>query len=321
MHIGQSGSQASRPAVLVTGGAGKLGRAVVRDLAGCGYRVVAADRVPSPRNAAGGRHVELELTDTGQLLSAMRGCELVIHLGAIRAPYNNPDQVVFANNTGATFAVLAAAETLGVRRVVVASSISILGDAFAAAPSTPQYAPVDEAHPLRAEDPYALSKAVDEMSCAMFWRRTGVPVALLRLAWVAELAEARDRAQELDGDPSSNTHMRSVLWSYVSVRDAAAACRHALEADTAGVRAYNITAADTLLNGLTADVIAAHAPAVEIRSAIDGHDTAWSLDRARRELGFEPRESWRNFETVTAQENGFQGRALPRELSSPWRKA
>jgi nucleoside-diphosphate-sugar epimerase len=299
MHAERVECQESRPTVLVTGGAGKLGRAVAQDLADHGYLVVTADRVPALRNAAGGRHVELELTDTGQLLSAMRGCELVIHLGAIRAPYRNPDQVVFANNTGATFAVLAAAETLRVRRVVVASSISILGDAYAAAPSTPRYAPVDEEHPLRAEDPYALSKAVDEMTCAMFWRRTGVPVALLRLAWVAELTEARDRAQELDRDPSSNTHMRSVLWSYVSVHDAAVACRHALEANTGGVRAYNITAADTLLNGLTAEVIAAHAPAVEIRGAIQGHDTAWSLDRARQELGFEPRESWRHLDTHT----------------------
>ena len=111
--------------VLVTGGSGRLGQFAIRDLLAHGHDVVNADR----RRAAGegapaARFVETDLGDVGQVAGAMAGCDAVVHLGAIPAPYGHADEVVFGNNTRATFAVLQAASLLGVRRAAIASSVS-----------------------------------------------------------------------------------------------------------------------------------------------------------------------------------------------------
>src|SRR3954462_15238029 len=92
--------------------------------------------------------------DVGQITGAMAGCDAVIHLGAIPNPYGHADEVVFNNNVRATFATLQAASLLGIRKAVIASSISALGSAWALEPFPMAYAPVDEAHPLVVKDCY-----------------------------------------------------------------------------------------------------------------------------------------------------------------------
>jgi nucleoside-diphosphate-sugar epimerase len=126
----------------------------------------------------------------------------------------------------------------------------------------------------------------------MFHRQTGTAVAALRFHWVALVEEAAARAEELRSDPAADDWWR-LLWGYVDIRDAAAACRLALAADGIGFEAFNIVAADTLSDTPTEDLIRTHAPQVEIRSAIPGTASAFSVEKARRMLGWEPRYSWR----------------------------
>src|SRR5688572_24830135 len=120
--------------VLVTGGSGHLGQFVIRDLIDRGHDAVNADRRPpsqdGPAGAPSVRFVETDLGDVGQVAGALSGCDAVIHLGAIPAPYRHPDEVVFGNNTRATFATLQAAALVGVRRAVIASSVSAYGSAW-----------------------------------------------------------------------------------------------------------------------------------------------------------------------------------------------
>ncbi len=144
--------------VLVTGGNGRLGRWVNRELAAHGHQVVSIDRqLPGEGQGSAGGAVQYrvaELGDVGQVIGALAGCQAVIHLGAIPVPWQQPDEVVFGNNTGATFAVLHAATLLGMRTAVIASSVAALGMFWAPRPFFPHYAPVDEAHPLLPHDPY-----------------------------------------------------------------------------------------------------------------------------------------------------------------------
>jgi nucleoside-diphosphate-sugar epimerase len=275
--------------ILVTGAGGRLGKAVVDELLGRGWEVGAVDRaVPADhRPEVGWRQVELG--DVGQVAGAMAGCQGVVHLGAIPVPYRHPDEFVFANNTQATFAVLQAASLLELRRIVIASSISALGPSWSPTPSTPLYAPVDEWHPLRPADAYGLSKQVDEQTAAMVQRRTGISVAALRFAWIATAEEATGMAARLAQHPAEATR---TLWSYVDIRDAAAACRLALEAEI-GFEAFNVIASDSLSETPTEELIRRHAPDTEIRRPIQGTDSAYSIDKARRLLDYEPRYSWR----------------------------
>ena len=279
--------------VLVTGGSGRLGEAVVRDLLAHGHAPANADRCPPRAEAAGlAPWRETDLGDVGQVAGALAGCAAVVHLGAIPAPYGHADEVVFANNTRATFAVLQAASLLGVRKAVIASSLSALGTAWAPQPFAPAYAPVDEDHPLLVRDAYGLSKEVDERTAEMVHRRTGMAVAALRFHWVAREEEARAKAAELSVDPEADDWWR-LLWGYVDVRDAAAACRLGIEAEGLGFAAFNVTAADTLSDVPTEELIRRFAPSTELRRVIPGTDTAFSLDKARRLLGYEPKHSWR----------------------------
>jgi UDP-glucose 4-epimerase len=84
------------------------------------------------------------------------------------------------------------------------------------------------------------------------------------------------------------------LWSYVDIRDAAAATRLALEADGLGFEVFNVTAADTLSEIPTEELLREFAPSVEIRQPIPGNASAYSIEKARRVLGYEPAHTWRD---------------------------
>ena len=277
--------------ILVTGAGGKLGQAVVDDLLAHDYEVVGADRRSPLQPRPGARFVETELGDVGQVAAAMSGAQGVIHLGAIPGPNRHAGEVVFGNNTRATFAVLEAARLLGVRKAVIASSISALGPSFSPEPTTPLYAPVDEDHPLLGADPYALSKEVGERTAAMFHRRAGMSVAALRYTYIGRPDEAAESAARIQRDPAAGIR---TLWSYVDIRDAATATRLALEADGLTFEVFNVAAADTLSDIPTEKLLREYAPSVEVRKPLPGHASAYSIEKARRVMGYEPAHSWRD---------------------------
>ncbi|HET8523305.1 MAG TPA: NAD(P)-dependent oxidoreductase [Thermomicrobiales bacterium] len=283
--------------VLVTGGSGRIGSATVQELLSHGYGVVNADQRPPSRDTipegSDYRYQQTDLGDVGQVAGALSGCDALIHLGAIPSPYRHPDEVVFLNNVGATFAALQAAMLLGVKKAVIASSLSALGTAWAPEPFPPLYAPVDEAHPLLPHDCYGLSKEVDERTAEMFHRRTGMQILAYRFPLVASMAEIKHLAEIMRENPAAQDNWK-VLWAYIDVRDAALACRLGIEADGLGFDVFNISAADTVGSAPTEDLIKQYAPSVEIRHPLPGTATAFSFEKARRLIGYEPQYTWRN---------------------------
>jgi nucleoside-diphosphate-sugar epimerase len=284
--------------VLVTGATGLLGREVVRDLVANGYRVHAVDRrPPEPGTLPEGDvwFIETDLHDLGQVAQVMRGCVAVIHLGAIPRPYAHPDDVVFSNNTIATFTVFQAASLLGIDRIAFASSESIYGTAWTPRRFFMQWAPADESHPLRVHDAYALSKETDEATARMFCQRDRISAAALRFAWIgsreAQFAQVRER-----GD-APTPQDAALLFSYVDIRDAARACRLAIEVAAVrpfGFRAFNIMAADTLVTIPTEEALRRYAPDTEIRSPLPGFSGGFDCSAAKEILGWEPQHSWRD---------------------------
>lgn len=283
--------------VLVTGGSGHLGQFVVQDLLDHGYEVINADRRPPPNHGRGqpspARFIQTDVGSVGEVAGALAGCAAVVHLGAIPAPYRHADEVVFTNNTQATFAVLQAASLLGIKQAVIASSISAYGNAYSPRVTVPRYAPVDEGHPLLNHDAYGLSKEVDERTAEMFHRRTGMSVAAMRFHWVAAPGEALARVAAANASLADPQTSR-VLWGYVDARDAASICRLALAAGDIGYEAFNVTAADTLAELPTAELLRTYAPSVEIRQPIPGFASPYSIAKAKRLLGWEPAHSWRD---------------------------
>ena len=280
--------------VVVTGGSGKVGRAVVRDLLEHGHDVLNVDRTaPDPaRSPAGAPFLPADLTDFGQTLEALSGGELmpgveaVVHLAAIPSPVHATPDVVFSTNIRSTHTVFAAAARLGLARVVWASSETTLGTPFR---TPPQYTPVDERHPLRPESSYALSKVLGEEMARQFARWSEIPFVGLRFSNVMERADYEQFPSYWD-DP----HIRNWnLWSYVDESHAAQAVRLALGADVRGAQAFIIAAADTVMRRPSRELMAEVFPGVALADQLAEHGTLLGIDEARRVLGYDPVFSWR----------------------------
>ena len=141
---------------------GRIGQYVVKELLSSGHEVTVFDRVAPPAEK-GVRWVRGDIEDLGEVISALRGAEAVIHLAAFTMPYRDvPDHVLFRCNTMGTYIVHEAAFTLGIKRVVSTSSGAVVGWTYRTRELRPQYLPVDEDHPVSPQDPYGLSKLCGE---------------------------------------------------------------------------------------------------------------------------------------------------------------
>ena len=281
--------------VAVTGGSGKLGRAVVRDLVEHGHEVINLDRAPSTDPA--GTFVRVDFTDYGQVLGAFLGVDdrfdrldAVVHLAAIPAPGLVPNTAAFENNILSTHHVFAAARAAGVRTVVWASSETVLGLPFGP-DSPPPYIPVDEEYHPRPNSAYSLAKTLEEEMAAQFCRwdpestMTG-----LRFSNVMEVADYADFPSFQD-DPGRRIWN---LWGYIDARDGAQAVRLALTRPGPGVEICIIASPDTVMQRPSSELAAESFPDVRLTRPLTGYETLLGIGKARRVLGFDPRHSWRD---------------------------
>lgn len=268
--------------VLVTGAGGMIGRTVVDDLVAQGILVTALERI-EPDGLPADRMVIGDAGDPAAVEEALVDADAVIHLAALPSPNNGSPLEVFGGNTRATFVVLEGAGQRGIRRVVVSSSYSITGLPWASETLHPAYVPVDEKLPLQIEDPYGLSKQVDEATALMMTRRHGMTVIALRLPFVANEQRRRDRLAATTADPLIGS---AELWSYLDLRDAAQALRMSLTVPASGFHAVLIAAPETLAPYATEELLARYHPSVPVRRAVPGRDVPMDLSRARDLLGF-----------------------------------
>ncbi len=274
--------------VVVTGGTGKAGRAVIKDLLAHGYEVLSVDVLtpPEPPRQRLTSFLKADLTELGQVIEVLTGYDAVIHLAAIPAPGIQTEEVTFRNNTLSTYNIFSAAVTLRLQRVVWASSETTLGLPFDRV--KPVYAPIDEEHPLNPESSYALSKVLSEEMARQFNRWSGIPIIGLRFSNIMEPHDY-ERFASYQADA---TLRKWNLWGYVDARDVAQSCRVGLEADIKGAEAFIIAAADTVMERPNRELMAEVFPGVELKQVGD-HDTLLSIDKARRLLGYKPQFSWR----------------------------
>jgi nucleoside-diphosphate-sugar epimerase len=272
--------------VVVTGGSGKAGRAVVNELNDRGYQTLNVDlSIPS---ASWGWALGADLTDLGQTIEALRDADAVIHLAAVPAPEMRPEQETFRNNILSTYNVFSAAVDLGLEKVVWASSETVLGLPFE--DELPDYVPIDEHQTPYPESSYALSKVLGEQIAHQVNRRFGLPIAGLRISNIMEPQEY-ERFPTFWDDPAIR---KWNLWGYVDARDVAQAARLALELDVPGSEQYIIAAADTVMNRSSKGLMEEVYPTVEIRRDLGEFETLLSIDKAREMLGYEPDYSWRD---------------------------
>ncbi len=271
--------------VVVTGGSGKAGRAIVRDLLEHGYAVLNVDLAsPADRPCP---FLKVDLCKLGEAMECLHGFNAVVHMAAIPAPGLMTEEVTFRTNAESTFNVFSAATSLGMERVVWASSETTLGLPFER--EKPAFAPIDESHPLFPESSYALSKVLGEEMARQYNRWTGIPFVGLRFSNIMEPGDYK-------AFPSywKDAKLRKWnLWGYVDARDVAQSCRLALEKPVQGAQAFIIAAADTVMNRPSKALMQEVYPTVSIKGDMGEYETLLSIRKARSTLGYAPRWSWR----------------------------
>lgn len=277
--------------IALTGSSGKLGRVVARELRANGYQVIGMDIT----GTRGPDFVQVDLTDYGQVIDAFTavgdrhdGIDAVVHLGAIPAPGIRSDVATFHNNMPATFNVFWAAVRLGIRRIVYASSETVLGLPFDV---PPPYVPVDEDYPARPESVYSLVKTLEEQLATELVRwHPDLSITALRFS---NVMDPEDYAEFPSFDADA-TLRKWNLWGYIDARDGAQAVQRALEVAPPGFDRFIIAAADTVMSRPNAELLAEVFPDVPIKAGFTPNETLLSIAKARRLLGYAPRHSWRD---------------------------
>jgi UDP-glucose 4-epimerase len=288
--------------ILVTGSRGKVGAATVSALADAGHDVTACDLgAPVFERGLPGAPVykRADLTDAGDAFALVRGHDAVIHAAAIPDPQHHPPHTVFANNLLATFNTLEAAVRFEVPRFVNVSSETVPGFFFPERDWIPEYAPIDEEHPIRPQDPYALSKHFGEQLMDAALRRSDIRCISIRPSWVQwEGNYEHNLGPNLrDADEGSAS-----FWSYIDVYDLADALRLAAESNLPGHEVMYIASPDNCAGRPLAEMIRRHhGDAVELRELDRDDASGTSSAKAARLIGYAPSRSWRDYLSADGQ--------------------
>ena len=292
----------------ITGAAGFIGSHVCERLLARGHEVIGIDsftrfyerglkeaNVAGLRRAPGFELLELNVLDETGLAPALVGLDAVCHLAGRPGVRKGSPEVYAAGNVRTTEAVLAAADSAGVRRVLLASSSSVYGRTEG---------PVGEDAPLLPLSEYGRSKLSAERLARERAAALGIELVVLRYFTVygprqrPDMAFARFAAAALAGESMPLLGDGAQVRDFTYVGDAADATALALERGRDGAT-YNVAggAPATLAEAfeLLADELG-RAPELERRPA-DGRDprrTGADLSRARADLGWEPRTALRD---------------------------
>src|SRR6266508_1018252 len=284
--------------IVVTGGAGRLGRYVTKELVGHGHDVLSIDTVVPTEPVC--PSLAVDLREVKSLFSVLEGAEALIHLARIPFPYTangfdpasglwqTPDIAAdaerFCHNVTITYNVLVTSLGAGIKKIIIGSSLAVYGLYYPSRPNAPDYLPIDENHPLIPQDPYGMSKLVGEKLCDSFARKKEFQVASLRFAGIAT-EEQYPILLERRKDPLCRG--TGALWSYIDVRDTAVACRLAVETNFSGHQTFNICAPKTMMKEPTVELVQRYLPQVKlIKSGLQHNWCGYDPGKAESILGF-----------------------------------
>jgi len=268
--------------ILVTGGSGFIGTHIAKDLQEA-FEIVVLDTIKP------GYDVEYRLADVTheESFDALKGgFDALIHLAGIPHPLDEPARRVFSVNTLGTFNVMSFAARTGIGKVVLASSESTLGFAFARTENHPLYFPIDEHHPLAPQDPYGLSKVCSEEILKGYSRAHGISTISLRFPWV--WAPKSDRVGLYKSLVHEYQKWQKNLWAWVNVHDVSQAFTKAIEYDKSGFERFFITANDNWTGVPSVKLIERFYPGTQIVRPLPENRSLISSDLAKVVLKYSP---------------------------------
>jgi nucleoside-diphosphate-sugar epimerase len=307
--------------VVVTGGSGRLGREFVVPELAKDHSILVFDSVQPPNEDW--EFVKGDVLSISELTKAFEGADAIVHLAAIPIYTGvGEEENIWRVNCDGTFNVLEAARRVGVRDIVLASSVCAWGPIFWSTPQTPAYFPIDELLPNRPDDMYGMSKAIGEVLAYGYSRRYKQRIASLRLAtvglfdqdyWISAVENVANPDHMLAAvanpeQPSAgDMRMSDFVYQYVDPRDVAQAFRLALKAVQSGKIGtedakwdnFNIGAGDLFSTHKSLDLIKKYYPTTKkINEALYSKEPQYPLfdiAKARKLLGYAPQYTWRDF--------------------------
>jgi UDP-glucose 4-epimerase len=290
--------------IVVTGGAGRLGRSLVTGLTQRGHEIVSLDRaIAAHADLRDAEQIVVDLTDAAATAAALVAAraDAVLHLAAIAVPFSAPEDVILRTNAALAMSVLGGAVAAGIPKIVAASSPTVIGYG---APTgwTPERLPLDEDSPTLPWNAYALSKLLVEQSLAMLQRQTGDDVRFAAFRpcyviapeeWAGAATQQGHTVRERLDDPALSA---PALFNYVDARDVAAFADTLLAAlgDIPNGDVFFVGADDALARRPLAELLPRfHPGTAAAAAALTGTAPAFSNAKARRLLGWTPEHDWR----------------------------
>ena len=306
--------------VAFTGGSGKVGRHVIKSLLQHGHQVINLDisdfsssTLSDPNFALlkDVHTVKCDLTDSGQVFSALnthmtlgepfpaerpRPVDAVIHFAGMSKPMAVSDGETFGINVMGTHNVIEAACKLGIKKVIIASSVTVYGVAFGQGDLEYPSFPVTEEVATSPTDPYALSKLCAERVAQSYAARFGVDVYCFRIGRVFV-------PDEYDSDMFWGYVYEPEKWfqhgwSYTDARDLGLMCYRGIEVSGLGFQIFN--AVNTTITNTSEDIggfLKSLYPTVPHTRDMDSREAPISNRKIREMLGFEEEHNWRKYFT------------------------
>ena len=291
--------------IVVTGGAGRLGRSLTAGLQAAGHELISLDRELSDApELAGVEQVAVDLTDPGtaSVAIARARADALVHLAAIAVPFSAPEDVILTTNAALAVNVLSAGVEAGIDRIVAASSPTVLGYG-APAGWLPDRFPLDERTTPQPWHAYGLSKLLIEQTVEMLARQTGDATrfgvfrpcfVIAPEEWAGAPTQQGHTVRERLDDPALAA---PALFNYVDARDVATFVDVLLDAlpSIPNAEVFFVGADDALARRPLAELIPQFVPGSEVLAAgLTGTLPAFSNAKARRVLGWRPEHTWRD---------------------------
>ncbi|OJJ38229.1 hypothetical protein ASPWEDRAFT_24186 [Aspergillus wentii DTO 134E9] len=289
--------------VVVTGGSGKVGQHIIGELIKAGHIVLNLDLSPFPHPKV--YTVRTDLTQTGQTFSAIGGQaslhepfpagvppipDAVIHLAGYPRNMIVPDDETFRANTIATYNVIEAACKLGIRKIIIASSVTVYGVTFSQGDADFPSFPIDEQVDANPSDTYAIAKMCGERVAQGFATRFDADIYVLRMGRVIEPDEYNE---ELFESYVHDPHKWKVHgWSYTDSRDLGRMCLLCLQKSGLGFQVFNATN-DSITNlNPTEQFLKDMCPQTPITRKMGEFEAPITNAKIKNLLGFQEEHPW-----------------------------
>lgn len=278
--------------ILITGGLGLIAKEGLVSFLEDDYQLRLSHH-QEPKEECKYEFVKVDVRNYEEVEKAVEGIDVVLHLAAKGAkdPLGVKPKEAFSVNIMGTLNLVEAAKKCGVKKFIYASSIWIYG--LPAEGTLPEYLPIDEEHPLKAQRAYGLSKVLAEDGLRGYSRECNFPIISFRIGEVMRKNHGYGlKLAQLKKDAGSG---RGSFWNYIDVRDVGEAIKLAIQSDLTGYEAFNLTAEDHLLSQQdNSTLIRKYFPQIKKvynknGFLIQGNKSFFDISRIKKRLGFKPK--------------------------------